>query len=142
MQAVEWIANRTASQVIEEREAIIAQLEWADLLMRESGACEDWFRGCDDEVRAVAGDANGYLLEQLLAASDYCDKACVELLRQGAPTECGSVPVCACLLCRVSQAPQWWGRCIVVALARRPMLSAASLRRIFGRCVRPATRHC
>ena len=46
--------------------------------------CAAWFGGCDVEVKILAGDSNGHLLEQLLVATEYCDVACVEQLRGGA----------------------------------------------------------
>ena len=88
VQALQWIAARSATQVMAEREAVISSLEFADQLMRESGACGAWFQNSDEQVRAVAGNANGLLLEQLLAASDYCDSQCVELLRTGTSVPC------------------------------------------------------
>ena len=66
-----------------EREQMICKLEEADRLLRQSGACMHWFGDADEELRKVAGDANGHLLQQLLVASNYCDIACVELLRRG-----------------------------------------------------------
>ena len=79
-----------------EREEITQQILEADRCQRESGWCDAWFKGADSEVRGVAGDANGLLLEQLLAASNYVDKDFPNPLREG---------VCVCFVdCRLIMA--------------------------------------
>ena len=68
---------------MEQREAMVTQIEKAAALLREAGECEKWFDGCDKIVAKVATEVNGPLLEQLLTASGYCDAACTELFRKG-----------------------------------------------------------
>ena len=51
--------------------------------MQRSGRKSSWFAQADQEIRKVAGDANGCLLEQLLQQTGYHDTACVKLLREG-----------------------------------------------------------
>ena len=40
LQAIEWTSQRTKRQIRKEREEILVSLEWADKMLRESGACE------------------------------------------------------------------------------------------------------
>ena len=82
-QAIEWIAAREPSVVMNEREAMVAKLEEADRAMRETGHQQLWFKGADPSVVQVAGECNGFLFEQLLRASGYRDVECVNLLRDG-----------------------------------------------------------
>ena len=105
IKALQWIAERTRKQAAQAREEIIAALEWASAMQKESGACEvvipsivsslfcalrvcvpmqGWYQGCDAWVRKVAGAANGLLFQQLLEATGYCDVDCVNMLRHGA----------------------------------------------------------
>ena len=54
------------------------------LCCRFPGLVDEWYRDADTLVRAVAGDANGPLMEDLLHAGKYRDPASVEQLRVGA----------------------------------------------------------
>ena len=44
--------------------------------MQQSGWKDKWFAQADDETTKVAGGANGLLLEQLLAQTNYPDVKC------------------------------------------------------------------
>ena len=77
------MAQRTAEQVIEEREFMTCQLEEADRRMRASGLHRSWFQSSDDATVQVAGGCNGCLFEALLKATKYSDWECCDLLRHG-----------------------------------------------------------
>jgi hypothetical protein len=68
---------------MEQRLKVVEQVEAIDAALRESGMQLSWFRGADQQVLDVAGEANGYLFEQLLIATGYHDVRCVEMLRTG-----------------------------------------------------------
>ena len=53
--ALLWQSKRSAQQVMSERESMISSLERADALMRESGAAESWFNGCNSDIAKVYG---------------------------------------------------------------------------------------
>ena len=55
---------------------MVHQLALADSVSREPGKCAEWFAGADPETLQIAGEANGFLLATLLAASGYKDCAC------------------------------------------------------------------
>ena len=52
-EAWEWQAQKTAQQVMDERENMVVALERADKLMRESGAVAGWFDGCHPDIAQV-----------------------------------------------------------------------------------------
>ena len=83
VEAIKWVAARTADEVMSEREEMISCLEQAADAMAVNGLKQKWFEGADKHTRAVAGQANGHLMSVLLEASGYCDAGCVELLREG-----------------------------------------------------------
>ena len=83
VEAIKWVAARTADEVVSEREEMISCLEQAADAMTVNGLKQKWFEGADKHTRAVAGQANGHLMSVLLEASGYCDAGCVELLREG-----------------------------------------------------------
>ena len=83
VEAIKWVAARTADEVMSEREEMISCLEQAADAMAVNGLKQKWFEGTDKHTRAVAGQANGHLMSVLLEASGYCDAGCVELLREG-----------------------------------------------------------
>ena len=83
VEAIKWVAARTADEVVSEREEMISGLEQAADAMTVNGLKQKWFEGADKHTRAVAGQANGHLMSVLLEASGYCDAGCVELLREG-----------------------------------------------------------
>ena len=83
-EALEWQAQRASEQIVKERESMISALERADQAMKASGKTSEWMKGCDAQTLAASSAANGPLLEALLEATEYIDKRCVELLREGA----------------------------------------------------------
>jgi len=83
-QAIEWQSQRTAAEVISQREEMISQLELADAELRKSGKQARWFHGCDEAVKALCKEVNGFLFQELLAATKYKDSEAVELFRRGA----------------------------------------------------------
>ena len=83
VEAIKWVAARTADEVVSEREEMISSLERVADAMTVNGLKQKWFEGADKHTRAVAGQANGHLMSVLLEASGYCDAGCVELLREG-----------------------------------------------------------
>ena len=88
---------------------MLAKLEEADRALRATGRQQLWFNGADPSVLQVAGSCNGFLIEQLLRASGYCDVECVNLLREGVPVVCplrGS----RCFVI-FGQVRQCWGSC-------------------------------
>ena len=58
-------------------------VEKAGQKMKGNQLVNEWMSFATSETRAVAGDANGPLLEQLLRVSKHLDLACAELLRSG-----------------------------------------------------------
>ena len=68
---------------MQEREEMITQLELASEEIWLSGKGAHWFRDSDEIIKKVTEGVNGFLLEQLLAASHYSDVAAVELFRRG-----------------------------------------------------------
>ena len=83
VEAIKWVAARTADEVVSEREEMISCLEQAADAMTVNGLKQKWFEGADKHTRAVPWQANGHLMSVLLEASGYCDAGCVELLREG-----------------------------------------------------------
>ncbi len=83
-QAIEWQSQRTAAEVISQREEMISQLEFADAELRKSGKQARWFHGCDEAIKALSKEVNGFLFQELLAATKYKDCEAVELFRRGA----------------------------------------------------------
>ena len=85
-EALDWQAARSPQEVMQQREEMISQLELANEELRSSGKSAHWFQGCDETTKKVAEGVNGYLLEELLIASKYCDVAAADLFRNGMAT--------------------------------------------------------
>ena len=83
VEAIEWQAERTPTEVIQQREAMIQKLEEANAALWRSGKCVKWFERCDDITRGVSKGVNGYLLQELLSASHHFDVAAADLFRDG-----------------------------------------------------------
>ena len=83
VEAIEWQAERTPTDVIQQREEMIQKLEDANAALWKSGKCANWFERCDDITRGVSKGVNGYLLQELLSASHHCDVAAADLFRDG-----------------------------------------------------------
>ena len=77
------MAERSAEQIMDEREAMICKIEEAGAAMRASGLCDEWLRDKDCDFKAVVGQANGPLLSALLDASGFSASSCVDVLRTG-----------------------------------------------------------
>ena len=114
LQAIEWQAARTPEEVMQEREEMISQLEFANSELWESGMCEQWFSRCDATTRRVSEGVNGYLMQELLTASRHCDLAVVELFRHGGQF-CARCCVCVCVCACVQSA--WAGAAMLGELA-------------------------
>lgn len=67
-----------------EREAMISQIEFASRELRASGKCAAWFEGCDEILKQATEGVNGFLLQELLAASRHVDESAAEVFRKGA----------------------------------------------------------
>ena len=89
---------------MQEREAMISQLERANEEMWRSGLCEKWFEGCDAATRRVAGRFNGPLMYALLSAAGYEDAACTDLMRHGARSPSSLLVLIVCALLALAQA--------------------------------------
>ena len=63
---------------------MISQLEAADEELRKSGKQAWWFHGCDEAIKTLCKEVNGFLFQELLAATNYKDCEAVELFRRGA----------------------------------------------------------
>ena len=81
--ALDWIANTSAGEIIEVREAQMVKIEQCAAELRESGACDRWLESCDAGTRRVVSEINAPLLELLLGDLNYHDVACVEVLQTG-----------------------------------------------------------
>ena len=80
---LEHVAVRVPSHAPSCRQAMIVAVEKAGQKMKGNQLVNEWMSVATSETRAVAGDANGPLLEQLLRVSNHLDLACAELLRSG-----------------------------------------------------------
>ena len=72
--ALLWLAERTAEEVMCEREKLVEWIEQCGSQFRESGAAAQWFQDCDPSIREVARTVNGPLLMMLAEAAEHCDK--------------------------------------------------------------------
>ena len=99
-QAILWQAKQSAAEIIEQREAMTSKIEEAGAEIRASGALAEWFRGCDEKVKAVAELVNGLLFSELLHNGGHVDPECAEIFREGVivSATCGvhaTVSICA-----------------------------------------------
>ena len=81
---------------MEEREAIVSQIELANEMMEQSGTKNDWFKSCDELTWGVSKESNGFLFEELAEAAGHSDASAVELLREGAMCVLGVATWCIC----------------------------------------------
>ncbi len=116
VQALQWQAELTLTEIMQQRECMVAQLERADAELRASGRCAQWFSGCDATTLAVSGTMNGYLLQELVTVSGHCDTECANFFRSGA---CVSLQVHASLFVASAhwhaQVQHYWGSWIAAA---------------------------
>ena len=82
-EAIAWQAARTPAEVMEEREKMISQIEFAGSELKASGKCAEWFSGCDEILKHATKGVNGFLMQELLLAAQHCDKSAAELFRLG-----------------------------------------------------------
>ena len=64
-------------------QAMITAIETAGCKMRANGVIDAWMGEADKATRLVTGEANGPLLEQLLACANHTDRDCADMLRSG-----------------------------------------------------------
>jgi hypothetical protein len=105
-QAIEWQAERTPAEVMQQREEMMSKLEEANAAMWESGKRAEWFQRCDGITKGVSAGVNGYLLQELLCASGHCDPAAADLFRNGKCLHACFTYGCNAMV--VSQVPTCW----------------------------------
>ena len=82
-EALIWASKRPVQLAMLEREEITQQIEEAGRQQVKMGHAEAWYHQADAVVRAVAGKANGMLLQMLLKASLFVDTDFPNPLREG-----------------------------------------------------------
>ena len=82
-EAFAWMASKTALEVRQYREEATQWIESKGRRMIEDGRNKAWFAGAEQQVRAVAENVNGALLEYLLKEANHADSNCAELFRKG-----------------------------------------------------------
>jgi hypothetical protein len=93
VEALQWQGQRTAQQVIEEREDFTCSLERAGAAMWASGVAGDWYAQADPCVQRVSEGVNGLLFDHLATITSFGDSECVQFFRKGAPFV-GELPAC------------------------------------------------
>ena len=114
-QAIEWQADRTPAEVMQQREEMLLKLEEANAAMWESGKRAEWFQKCDGITKGVSAGVNGYLLQELLRASGHCDPDAADLFRDGKCFYACFTYGCDAVV--VPQVPTCWGNCHAVEWA-------------------------
>ena len=87
--AVDWIIGHEAVDVIARREEAICRIEALGHDLLRTGACDNWFNGCDAGVKRVAAGVNGPLMELLVKETGHCDAQCPLIFKHG--TRCARV---------------------------------------------------
>ena len=77
------MASKTALEVRQYREEATQWIESKGRRMLQDGRNNAWFAGADQQVRAVAENVNGALLEFLLKEAKHADETCADLFRKG-----------------------------------------------------------
>ena len=113
-EALIWASERPVQLAMLEREEITQQIEEAGRQQVKMGHSEAWYHQADAAVRAVAGKANGMLLQMLLKASLFVDTEFPNPLREGSLLR-GAV-VSHTLVCFSLQGPICWTGCHAAAL--------------------------
>ena len=99
-EALIWASERPVQLAMLEREEITQQIEEAGREHVKMGHAEAWYHQADAAVRAVAGKANGMLLQMLLRASLFVDTDFPNPLREGSlPHGAVVSQTFVCLLC-------------------------------------------
>ena len=83
--ALGWMETRSEDERIDQREAMICQIEMLAQECRSSGASDDWLSLADDIVKGVSGDVNGPALLKLALDAGFHDVPCVATLCDGHP---------------------------------------------------------
>ena len=99
--ALEWQAQKSAAEIIVEREKVMCEIERRGQEFRASGAAQCWLESAEPSVRNVVSSVNGPLLEYLGGKAMHTDLECIDLLRNGAPLyglleACGIGPAKEC----------------------------------------------
>lgn len=66
-----------------EREAILAEIEKAGCIMRQSGRCDSWFDGCDEHVKKVSETVNGPMIGDFAVAIGHSNNNLADMFRHG-----------------------------------------------------------
>ena len=82
-EAIEWQAQRSPEEVVDERERMVAAIETADRWIRESGKSEAWLADSPAEIKKLCANVNGSLFYMLAEATNYPDLAAIDFLRKG-----------------------------------------------------------
>ena len=83
--ALKWQAERTAEEIINDRESVMRDIEAKGHEFWKNGAAQAWLDEAVPTVRKVVETVNGPLLQYLGAKALHSDIGCVEMLRVGAP---------------------------------------------------------
>ena len=99
--ALEWQAQKSAAEIIVEREKVMCEIERKGQEFRASGAAQSWLKNVEPSVHNVVYSVNGPLLEYLGGKAMHTDLGCIDLLRNGAPlygilAACGIGPAKEC----------------------------------------------
>ena len=86
-EVIAWQAARTPEEIITARENMIAALEEANNVMRETGRCQAWFDACEPTIKELCKGVNAQLMVELASAIKYKDMSCIEFFRTG-PINC------------------------------------------------------
>ena len=120
-QAIEWQAGLSPAEVCRKREEMVSQIELAAEALRESGKCAEWFHGCDDITKAVSKTVNGFLFQELLAASGHADAKVADLFRTGPSFMHVRAMAKLCPSINHRQVQKWWVSSIAVEWAPQLM---------------------
>jgi len=91
-----WLGRTPAAEVKRYREGVVSEIEALAARLIQSGMCDDWMAQCDDDMRAVAAEVNGPLMEALVGRSSHADTHCPELFREGV-CSCAAVGLARCI---------------------------------------------
>ena len=90
--ALEWRKHFSdESDIMVYRDEVVNEIvERANDLIK-NGKVEEWYKNVDKLTRAVSGKFNGPLAEELAKSTNYVDKACIQMFRDGAHVS-GALP--------------------------------------------------
>ena len=84
IQALDWMADRTPSEIMQEREQIMQDLEARASQLVSDGCAGDWLSESDPYIKVISKDVNGPMLEHMASQTEFHDGQCVQTLRDGA----------------------------------------------------------